>query len=506
MSTFYTRYPTTGGGGGGTVTSVTATSPLASSGGTTPDISLSGVVNIAHGGTNSSTALNNNRIIISSGGAIIEQSALTASRALVTDSSGLPVVSATTATEIGYVSGVTSSIQTQLNSKLSSPVNLATQVTGTLPIANGGTNATSFTSNKLVYYNGTSFVSQAASAVATSGNLLTLTAQASTDTPFLIKGAASQSADLFTVQNSSGTNLGSFTKDTQFYLGSVTPFRTDPGFYVGCPSGDCILGLQSNTAIIKLQTDGINTYFGSQSNHSFAFLVNNTPIAGFNTNSQFGVGVTGASIAAKCDFRNGDPNVPTLITRAATAQVANTQEWQNVSGTVLSYVDATGHMVNAAGLSAGYAKVGGSIFYSTTQTGNSGSSETDLFSSSIAASTLGTNGDSIEFYAAGTFAATANNKQVRVKFGGTTVLDTGALVVTTASSWRVTGSIIRTGATSQKAIVSYFSSDATLLETTSYTTPGETLSGAVTLKVTGQATSNNDIVGEMWKGQWSSAS
>jgi len=39
------------GGGGGGVTSVTATAPLASSGGTTPDISLTGAVPIANGGT-----------------------------------------------------------------------------------------------------------------------------------------------------------------------------------------------------------------------------------------------------------------------------------------------------------------------------------------------------------------------------------------------------------------------------------------------------------------------
>lgn len=39
------------GGGGGTVTDVTATSPLASTGGTTPDISLTGIVGQANGGT-----------------------------------------------------------------------------------------------------------------------------------------------------------------------------------------------------------------------------------------------------------------------------------------------------------------------------------------------------------------------------------------------------------------------------------------------------------------------
>lgn len=42
---------------------------------------------------------------------------LTASRALVSDSSGHPAVSAVTATELGYLDGVTSAIQTQLDGK-----------------------------------------------------------------------------------------------------------------------------------------------------------------------------------------------------------------------------------------------------------------------------------------------------------------------------------------------------------------------------------------------------
>lgn len=78
---------------------------------------VSGVVAIANGGTNSSTALNNNRVMQSSGGAIIEAAAITASRALVSDTNGIPVASSTTTTELGYVSGVTSAIQTQLNNK-----------------------------------------------------------------------------------------------------------------------------------------------------------------------------------------------------------------------------------------------------------------------------------------------------------------------------------------------------------------------------------------------------
>ncbi len=42
---------------------------------------------------------------------------LTANRAVATDTDGHPVAATTTATELGYVHGVTSAIQTQLNSK-----------------------------------------------------------------------------------------------------------------------------------------------------------------------------------------------------------------------------------------------------------------------------------------------------------------------------------------------------------------------------------------------------
>jgi len=74
-------------------------------------------VTIVNGGTNSTTALNNNRFMISSAGAIVENSAVTASRALASTALGLPVAATTTAAELDFVSGVTSGIQTQINSK-----------------------------------------------------------------------------------------------------------------------------------------------------------------------------------------------------------------------------------------------------------------------------------------------------------------------------------------------------------------------------------------------------
>lgn len=52
-----------------------------------------------------------------SSGVMSENVAITASRAVASDANGQLVASATTATELGYVNGVTSAIQTQLNTK-----------------------------------------------------------------------------------------------------------------------------------------------------------------------------------------------------------------------------------------------------------------------------------------------------------------------------------------------------------------------------------------------------
>lgn len=88
----------------GTTTLETSLSgPLKASSGvvSASDVNLSsevtGTLPVANGGTNSSTALNNDRAMISSGGAIVE--------------------SVVTSTELGYLDGVTSALQTQINGK-----------------------------------------------------------------------------------------------------------------------------------------------------------------------------------------------------------------------------------------------------------------------------------------------------------------------------------------------------------------------------------------------------
>ena len=64
------------------------------------------------------TQLNGKQATITGGASTIASANLTASRVLISDGSGKVVVSSVTSTELGYLDGVTSSVQTQLNGKL----------------------------------------------------------------------------------------------------------------------------------------------------------------------------------------------------------------------------------------------------------------------------------------------------------------------------------------------------------------------------------------------------
>lgn len=107
---------------------------------------VTGIVAVANGGTNSSAALANNRVMVSSGGAIVEAAAITGNRALASNASGIPVASATTDTELGFVSGVTSSIQTQLNGKQATG-NYITALTGDVTATGPGSVAATIAAN-----------------------------------------------------------------------------------------------------------------------------------------------------------------------------------------------------------------------------------------------------------------------------------------------------------------------------------------------------------------------
>lgn len=102
--------------------------------------------------TNLQSSLDGKQATITGGASTITSSNLTVNRALISNSSGKVAVSAVTSTELGYLDGVTSNVQTQLDGKAASSHNhAASNITSgtlssdrlpTVPVSKGGTGAT----------------------------------------------------------------------------------------------------------------------------------------------------------------------------------------------------------------------------------------------------------------------------------------------------------------------------------------------------------------------------
>ena len=89
--------------------------------------------------SNIQAQLNNKQETISGAATTITSNNLTASRALISNSSGKIADSAVTSTELGYLSGVTSSIQTQINDKYTLPNNATKNYVLAAPSSANGT-------------------------------------------------------------------------------------------------------------------------------------------------------------------------------------------------------------------------------------------------------------------------------------------------------------------------------------------------------------------------------
>lgn len=153
------------------------------------------------------------------------------------------------------------------------------------------------------------------------------------------------------------------------------------------------------------------------------------------------------------------------------------------------------HLQLPFGAGSGSYTPSGVLSVQLTPVSNVSTSETDLMTYSLPANSLNVNGKGVRITVWLTTAANANTKTSKVYFGGTVLrsrsaADNNILFVYQAE-------VYRTGAATQSA-------NATFANPTdagwSATSPTETLSGAVIIKVTGQsATGSNDLTATMMK-------
>lgn len=137
------------------------------------------------------------------------------------------------------------------------------------------------------------------------------------------------------------------------------------------------------------------------------------------------------------------------------------------------------------------------LAYQIGDSSNTGSAETDLYTYNVTFGTLAKQGSSILIFAAGTTAANGNNKTLKLKFGSSTLLTTGAFAGN-GVSWTLQAELVRNGASTQVSWAQFFGSATltSLIKTSSLT---EDLSINNTLKLTGQGTATSDIVVSYWK-------
>jgi len=166
---------------------------------------------------------------------------------------------------------------------------------------------------------------------------------------FTIKAAASQSANLFEWQNSAGTGLGAIDASGNVGIGTTSPVAKLE--VVGSMSGRSLQIAGNQNISGSLLVLGTVTYRGTLSGNiihaekglsSSGTLVWEGTASGNTLHIEKNLTSSGAAI-----FVAGSATTKPLIVRGAASQSANLQEWQNSSGTVLTYTDAAGNIYGA---------------------------------------------------------------------------------------------------------------------------------------------------------------
>jgi hypothetical protein len=234
---------------------------------------------------------------------------------------------------------------------------------------------------------------------------------------------------------------------------------------------------------------------------------------GFATNSvqKFGADTTGfyfGATAGKLRWSHTDSNVDQIIfwDDSAGGYVGLSLTGLTISGTTLTVDAATTSAAGVGELATSAETLGGqstallvtpsglgayNLGTQLTTVGNVGAGEDDLCSFTIPANTLSVNGQSIRVRATGQIAS-GQTGVVKIYFGATSI-SSGSLAG--PERWAFDAIILRTGAATQRIFVLQTFPDNGVTQN-GYTTAAETLSGSVTLKITGESTIapvNNDV-------------
>jgi len=173
-------------------------------------------------------------------------------------------------------------------------------------------------------------------------------------------------------------------------------------------------------------------------------------------------------------IKNGDVDPAAAIAVSKLAAGADSRKILGMAGGVPTWRDDQLYNKNTSSVGTGAATV-----------------ETDLLTITLAANDL-TVGDFVHIRAAGTMSGVAGSKTVRLYFGSTVLL-TSTELAANPGDWSFDALVIVTGASAQKASAMFLDSGG-INSLSDYTTPSAAISGAITVKTTGQTTNAGDEI------------
>lgn len=220
---------------------------------------------------------------------------------------------------------------------------------------------------------------------------------------------------------------------------------------------------------------------------------------GIDIDADADLGNTGITVLTN-DGIAGRFEDPSSVSLQADLRSASTYTFNVTPGS--AYVYAGGTSVAAGAVS----RIGGTFSRNATATGNVGSGEDILHTITAPANMVDGTGQRLRITAVGTYAANANNKNLRVRLNtaaGTSLFATGALAVN-GGDWRLVVEVMRTATTTGEFATRLDCEDSTITQAVSfdYISTAVTWSNANTIDITGEATSNNDIVCEWSSAEW----
>lgn len=490
------------------------------------DITLSnaGVVAISTG------VIVNSDVNASAAIALTKLAATTVSRALVSTGAGFISPATTTATEIGYVNGVTSAIQTQLNAKqatitgaassvvtsnLSTNVVAVTDGSGKLASSSTTTTALGYISTlssaaqtqlntklttslgalangDIVYYNGSSWTNLPRG---TNGQALFSTgATIQWNTPTINGIPTGGTANQYLAKNS-GTDFDvSWTSLTLSKVTDVTATAAEVNILHGVTASTAQLNYLNTT------TSDVQTQLNNKLSNSLAY---NALFVGNNLGqpSALAAGTNGYVLTVSGGSPTWAANtVTTPLTTKGDLYTYSTVNTRLAAGT------------NQQVLSADSTQTTGLVWINAMRTAfqhhadagtPASTTETDLYTDTLPASFFASTGDALRatynIHVVSTGGAT---KRTRLYFGGTQIFDGGAATFTTAADISYDVNVVRDSGTSVICTVrqfingsSTFSTSQVLVTVTKVT--GLTLSNTQIIKITGQSGAGaaaNDMV------------